>query len=100
MSTRAIAPIVGASVAQVKRDARGSIEPPAPAAEPEPESYWSPEESFVGAHPITGEVIEPAPARTRLEAADPIAALPCLASVLEVVALTGALVGFHSRTRQ
>jgi hypothetical protein len=30
-----------------------------PAREPEPESYWSPEESFVGAHPITGEVIEP-----------------------------------------
>lgn len=83
MSTRAIAPILGISHMQVKRDIDAGVtnvtpEPFIPTRVPHPlsdepgavtkltgtnpaaESYWSPEESFVGAHPITGEVIEPA----------------------------------------
>jgi hypothetical protein len=59
MSTRAIAPIVGASVAQVKRDARGSNEPRALTDTPgaitkltgtnsaADTGYWSPEESCI-----------------------------------------------------
>ena len=57
MSSRAIAPIVGVSQMQVVRDVavETNVSPaPKAAAEPEPAAYWSPDESFVGAHPITG----------------------------------------------
>ena len=64
MSTRAIAPIVGTSHKTIVKDLQAQVVPEVPPADPD--SYWSPDESFVGAHPITGEVIasEPAPAPT------------------------------------
>ena len=59
MSTRAIAPIVGVSQKTVDRDVRESNDSPVePVTEPAPDSYWSPETSFVGAHPITGEILD------------------------------------------
>lgn len=59
MSTRAIAPIVGVSQKTVDRDVRESNDSPAePVPTAEPDSYWSPETSFVGAHPITGEILD------------------------------------------
>lgn len=64
LSTRAIAPVVGANHSTVVRDIAGGANAPRevePEPATEPESYWSPEDSFVGAHPITGEIIENAP---------------------------------------
>ena len=65
MSSRAIAPIVGAHFTTVADDiARVGIPTPAPEPPADPTAYRSPDESFVGAHPITGEVIESEPAPT------------------------------------
>ena len=51
MRTRAIAPIVRVRGDIMVKDIRGGGNPP-PAPGPEPESYWSPEESFVGTHSL------------------------------------------------
>jgi transposase-like protein len=57
MSTRAIAPIVGATKSQVARDI-AEVSQMGQVPEVEPDSYWSPETAFVGAHPITGEILD------------------------------------------
>jgi hypothetical protein len=105
MSTRAIAPIVGVDNKTVHNDIKriAGVEnstPEHPA--PEPESYWSPEESFVGAHPITGEIIDaPVPLAYARDAYPPrVSRSPtprcsrAEGSVVEVVALRRVFVGF------
>jgi hypothetical protein len=62
MSTRAIAPIVGTSHMQVKRDIDAGVTnvtpEPNPIASVEPDTgYWSPESGF-DSNPLTGEIIE------------------------------------------
>ena len=58
MSTRAIAPIVGASVAQVKRDAGGSFGPPARRGNEHTDEQWADYAAAMNVDQATGEIID------------------------------------------